>query len=110
MDYRDQARIIARRVESDIDRIVQLLIKIDKKCIPYASYKKMILRKKMPAGMKHTCAVCLEPCVGGRFVHETPCGHIFHPMCLRSVMCDHGPAKCPMCRTSFIKENENDKV
>ena len=47
-----------------------------------------------------TCSICLEEMKLGNTWHETPCGHFFHPMCLRNVCCKFGPkAICPLCRS-----------
>ena len=48
-----------------------------------------------------TCAICLEPLVGGRGdahgrTTALPCAHTFHAACIRPWLSEH--AECPTCR------------
>ena len=83
----------------------QVITRIEQKSreltvLPYKRYKKIITVCKYWKGTynEDKCPVCLCNFKNGKTIHHTPCGHIFHPMCLRRAVCSHGPAKCPMCR------------
>ena len=73
--------------------------------LPYCQYKSIIKKYKYQR-KKHgeiTCSICLEQLCTGKIVHKTPCGHTFHPMCLRNAICKFGPVKCPLCRHSLLE-------
>ena len=75
------------------------------KTIPFREYKKIMKKcvyKKTDTTFHTECAICLNRFQSGRIIHKTPCGHFFHPMCLRKVVCSHGPVKCPLCRNEFV--------
>jgi hypothetical protein len=53
------------------------------------------------------CAICLDAiAAGGRTlgllgVKVKCCNKVFHDTCLRHMVCDVGPPKCPLCRTDL---------
>jgi len=58
----------------------------------------VVIKKEDPAKLKNDCAICFENLLGKRKqkLYKTPCGHIFHEVCLRA----WGIQKldCPCCR------------
>ncbi|KAJ3206206.1 hypothetical protein HDU67_008308, partial [Dinochytrium kinnereticum] len=58
------------------------------------------------------CPVCLEDFVGGEYIRELPCGHLFHPLCIDPWLWNN--SLCPTCRTDAALvtvdlENEDGK-
>jgi len=58
----------------------------------------LIVKKEDPTKLKNDCAICFEDLLGEseEKLYKTPCGHIFHEVCLRA----WGIQKldCPCCR------------
>jgi hypothetical protein len=49
-----------------------------------------------------TCPICLEDFKSGITpIRELPCGHIFHPECIDSFLCNNS-SLCPMCKKSVL--------
>lgn len=55
---------------------------------------------------EHLCPICQEKLEQGPMgflnVIITPCGHPFHPRCLRRFMTQPGDHPCPLCRVRLV--------
>ena len=52
------------------------------------------------SGENSTCRVCLEALSEGDEVAKLPCGHVYHPGCVKDWLIKH--CTCPNCRLSLI--------
>jgi len=63
----------------------------------------IVIKEEDPAKLKNDCAICFEDLLGEseEKLYKTPCGHIFHEICLRA----WGIQKldCPCCRKKLPK-------
>lgn len=73
--------------------------------VPFSEYRKRITfcrgssRLLKDQNINSTCPICLDELKAGQVWHKTPCGHLFHSKCLRSMYCTHGNVRtCPVCR------------
>lgn len=70
---------------------------------------KAMLKKKRAKGESDleppTCAVCMEKMSIGKEGMFMPCGHIYHPDCLRPWF--ERSNKCPMCRYELPKQEDS---
>ena len=80
--------------------------------IPFSEYRKKITfcrgssRLLKDQSINKTCPICLDSLKAGQIWHKTPCGHMYHSKCLRTMFCTHGNVRtCPVCRYDVFGNN-----